>query len=305
MDDYEFLQNLGRGVCSTVILARLAAPPHSSPRVLFAIKSVVQNKYGDQIRREVAALNNLPPSDTTISLLVSFEQNSYLYLVFRPLLGGPLHKHFRAKSFTPSQASFYAAEVLKAVEHLHTNRFMHRDIKASNVLLDEKGHAVLIDFGCCRAIETTSTNYARTFCGTLFCMAPEMISKSGHNQNVDFWSVGILIYEMIAGKPPFGYGENCSQDELEIIINGGVDNLEWDAKLGGDSGSDAKDIVSKLLRIKATDRLVDFAALKAHKFFRNLDVTQVPQFNREVGHFSALAKDAHDEPVVRKWSGYV
>lgn len=94
---------------------------------------------------------------------------------------------------------FYAAEVILALEYLHANEIIYRDLKPENILLDEKGHVKLTDFGFAKRVPT----YTYTVCGTPDYLAPEIIRSNGYTRAVDWWSLGVLIFEMLVGKPPF------------------------------------------------------------------------------------------------------
>ena len=188
----------------------------------------------------------------------------YELIACLPLTGGPLHRIQRAAAggkFERSVALYYAAEVAAAVEHLHQHGIMHRDIKASNIVLDANGHATLIDFGFAkRGLERAENKGIGTlqrthsFCGTLHAMAPELISREGHGLEVDWWALGILLWELLAGAPPFGYGENGA-DAIATQIKSGIVVAEYtvppiSTDKGGSDGSSDRDINTRELILK-------------------------------------------------------
>jgi serine/threonine protein kinase len=110
----------------------------------------------------------------------------------------------RAQRFTEEKTRFYAAEVILALNYLHSMGIIYRDLKPENVLLDEEGHIKLTDFGLSKKF-FPEENITYSMCGTPEYLAPEILKASGHTQAADYWSFGILIYEMLNGSPPFSH----------------------------------------------------------------------------------------------------
>ena len=138
-----------------------------------------------------------------VKLHYAFQSRESLYFVTDFLNGGELFFHLCNEiRFSEARSRFYAAEMLLALEHLHSKGIIYRDLKPENVLLDSEGHLKITDFGLSRVNlpENTLTN---TFCGTPEYIAPEIIKKTGHTFAVDLWSLGMLLYEMISGLNPF------------------------------------------------------------------------------------------------------
>ena len=130
------------------------------------------------------------------------------------LRGGELFFHLKnERRFSESRAKFYASEILMALGELHRNRIIYRDLKPENILLDNQGHLRLTDFGLSKRY--VEGEQAMTFCGTPEYLAPEVVLGVGHSKEVDWWSLGILLYEMIVGIPPFFSGMFFA---LSIII---------------------------------------------------------------------------------------
>jgi serum/glucocorticoid-regulated kinase 2 len=133
----------------------------------------------------------------------SFQTLKKLYFVLEYCPGGELFNLIsKRKRFSEDQARFYAAQMVLALEHLHSKNIIYRDLKPENVLIDRKGYIRITDFGLSR-IDTSNSNDAKSICGTPEYLAPEIILKLGYGKAVDWWTLGSIIYEMLIGLPPF------------------------------------------------------------------------------------------------------
>jgi len=116
--------------------------------------------------------------------------------------GGDLSKYInKNKRLTEEISKIYLSEVVLALEHIHNNNVIYRDLKPENIVIDEKGHANLTDFGLSK-VGVVDQLGARTFCGSFAYMAPEMINGAGHGKTIDWYHLGVLLYEMLTGEPP-------------------------------------------------------------------------------------------------------
>jgi len=150
-----------------------------------------------------------------IKLYCTFQSSERVGFVMEYINGGQLFYHMRKESlFTEDMARFYAAELILALEHLHKAHIIHRDLKPENILITSRGHICLTDFGLAKE-EVQSDEGASTFCGTLEYMSPEMIKGAKYGKPADFWSVGILIYDMLYGQPPF---QSRNRKKLQDMI---------------------------------------------------------------------------------------
>ena len=136
----------------------------------------------------------------------TLKDDEHIYFVNEFIRGGPLHRHIRAGTdgcLNSSTVQFYAGQVVLGLRAMHQAGYCHRDLKANNVLLSAEGHVKLIDLGYVKELEGYDAK-SHSFVGTPHAMAPEMINKVGHGMQCDWWALGILVYEMQTGLPPFG-----------------------------------------------------------------------------------------------------
>lgn len=167
-------------------------------------------------------------------------------------------------SSSEDQARLYTAEIVSAVSHLHKNGIVHRDLKPENILMKADGHIVLTDFGLAKEIDESSRT--NSLCGTMEYMAPEIIQAKGHDKNADWWSIGILLYEMLTGQPPFTHPNR--QKLQQKIINEKV-------KLPPMVTTEAHSLLKGLLQKDPSKRLgsgpTGANEIKSHKWFRPIN----------------------------------
>lgn len=172
------------------------------------------------------------------------------------------------RRFSQQKARLFAAEIILALQALHSHDIIYRDLKPENILLDLEGHIRLTDFGLSKeAVSGAGANGGtKTFCGTPEYLAPEILENKGHGKAVDWWSLGTLIYEMLTGLPPF-YDQNM-QRMYDKILNAPL-------RFPSFMSAEAKDLLTGLLTRKVGDRLgsgpTDAEEIKAHPFFKGID----------------------------------
>ncbi|KAF2343225.1 Protein kinase domain, partial [Trinorchestia longiramus] len=257
IEDFIFLRILGCGTFGKVYLCRTKL---SCAIRYFAIK--VMRKYDIITMRQVDHVDSEQKIMRQISnkhivrLFSTFEHNTRLFLVMEYVPGGELYYYLRRRGrFTVSEAQFYSAEILLALKELHSNKIVYRDLKPENILLDKEGHVKLTDFGFSKTLNTT----AFTQCGTPEYLAPEIILGNPYDKTVDFWALGIIIYEMIVGCPPFFDQEHHIM--YEKIINDDVKYPYMEKK--------AKNLISRLL-VKDPRFRIGFTKIEElfeHEFF--------------------------------------
>ena len=262
LDPSDFLveKNIGKGAFGKVLLVRLK----NNKNKLYAMKvmkkqDVTESNLVENIRleREIMEKGNSP---FLVELFYAFQSKVNFYFVMEFIPGGDLFVLLRKQRKFPEEAvRFYAVEVILALEYLHSKmKIIYRDLKPENIMLTKEGHIKIIDFGLAKAT-TGSTN---TFAGTPEYLAPEILANKGHNQLVDLWSLGILIFEMATGRPPFTCdGRNFGVIERLILEN----KPNFPSYLS----KDLVDLSKKLLVTDPLKRLgsKSFADLKSHPFF--------------------------------------
>ncbi|KAI8093288.1 camp-dependent protein kinase 10 [Halteromyces radiatus] len=262
VNDYTLLDTLGTGTFGRVYLAK-----EQTQNKVYAIKvlkkaDVVRLKQVEHINSERYVLSRVH-FPFIVQLHCTFQDQQCLYMVQEYVLGGELFRHLRrAGRFGNDTTRFYAAEIVLAIEYLHSKDIIYRDLKPENLLLDREGHIKITDFGFAKKV----TDRTWTLCGTPEYLAPEVIQSKGHGKAVDWWSLGILIFEMLAGYPPF-YDDNHF-GIYERILGGKV-------QYPGYLETSAKDLLKRLLVIDRTRRLGNLKGgaddIKMHKWFRGTD----------------------------------
>lgn len=267
MEDFMLVKVLGRGSFGKVIAARKKGGADAG--TMYAIKVLSKKLLAEreQIEHTQAEREILESMDHPflVGLKYAFQTPTKLYMVLPLYNGGELFTILKKqRRFSEDRTKFYAAEIALGLGHLHSNGIIYRDLKPENLLLDKDGHIGLTDFGLSKRVSVGDSSY--TFCGTPEYLAPEIIADLGHDKEVDWWSYGVLVYEMIAGRPAF-YASN-HQKMYELITRG---KLVFTSSFS----DECKDFVTKLLQRDPTKRLgagaVDVEALKAHPWFAEID----------------------------------
>jgi serine/threonine protein kinase len=202
----------------------------------------------------------------------SFQSESHLFFVMEYLNGGDLMFHIqKEKRFTADRARFYAAELVCALQFLHGHGIIYRDLKPDNILLDKDGHAKLADFGMCKD-NIFGTNKTNTFCGTPHYLAPEIIDGVAYNNSVDWFSFGVVLFEMVAGRLPF---DGFDEDEMfHRIVN---NQPKYPKSMKGDVIGCVHLLLNKnpALRLGMPD--CPAGEIRNHQFFRPIDWALIEQ----------------------------
>jgi serine/threonine protein kinase len=266
VDDFELIRVIGRGSYGKVQLVRSKANKH-----LYALKSLRKSalREADQIDQTMIERNVL--LKTVHPFLVgahfAFQSETKIFLVLDYVPGGELFSRLREEEkFSEARTQLYAAEILVGLGYLHEQGFVYRDLKPENILVDRDGHLRITDFGLVKTNMVAATSTTSTFCGTPEYIAPEMLQGKDYTKAVDWWSFGILVYELLCGIPPF-YDEN-SNKMYRMVVNDPV-------KYPKHMSLVARDLVGKLLQKDPAFRLGsgadDWKEIRVHGFFNGID----------------------------------
>lgn len=268
-DDFEILRLVGKGTFGQVYQVRKKDTQRIYAMKVLSKKIIVQKKEIAHTigERDILVRTALSDSNFIVGLKFSFQTPTDLYLVTDYMSGGELFWHLQKESrFSEERAKFYIAELIIALEHLHDNDIVYRDLKPENILLDANGHIALCDFGLSKA-NLSDNGTTNTFCGTTEYLAPEvLLDDKGYTKMVDFWSLGVLVFEMCCGWSPF-YAEDVQQMYKNIAF--GKVRFPKDAL-----SHDGRNFVKGLLNRNPRHRLGangDTRELKAHPFFKDID----------------------------------
>ncbi|KAG1696654.1 cGMP-dependent protein kinase, isozyme 2 forms cD5/T2 [Nymphon striatum] len=186
-------------------------------------------------------------SDFIVKLFRTFKDRKYLYMMMESCLGGELWTILRDRgNFDDPTTKFYTACVVEAFDYLHTRNIIYRDLKPENLLLDSNGYVKLVDFGFAKRLEPGRKTW--TFCGTPEYVAPEVILNRGHDISADYWSLGVLMFELLTGTPPF-----TGPDPMKTynIILKGIDAIDFPRWISRNAAA----LIKKLCRDNPAERL--------------------------------------------------
>eukprot|EP00891_Asterochloris_glomerata_P004137 jgi/Astpho2/4137/fgenesh1_pm.00063_%23_46_t len=257
------MQVLGTGSFGRVTLAK-----HRESETVCAVKALskahmLKNQQIAHLRaeRDVLRMMDFP---FIVRMCGCFQDEHCVYFVMEFVAGGEFFRHLKSRGrLTEDAARFYAAEVLLALEYLHKQSIIYRDLKPENILLDKFGHLRMTDFGFAKVIGSKRTY---TLCGTPDYLAPEIILNKGHGKPVDCWAFGVLLYEMVAGYPPF-FDEEVTQT-YKKILNGKVPFPQH-------MSTTCRNLITSLLQTDLSKRLGCLAegidGIKKHPWFRTID----------------------------------
>ncbi|XP_028990296.1 cGMP-dependent protein kinase 1 isoform X2 [Betta splendens] len=311
LNDFNIIDTLGVGGFGRVELVQLKTDEAKT----FAMKilkkrHIVDTRQQEHIRSEKHIMTEAH-STFIVRLYRTFKDSKYLYMLLEACLGGELWTILRDRgSFEDSTTRFYTACVVEALAYLHAKGIIYRDLKPENLILDSRGYAKLVDFGFAKKIGFCKKTW--TFCGTPEYVAPEIILNKGHDVSADYWSLGILMYELLTGSPPFS-----GPDPMKTynVILRGIDMIEFPKKITKNAGN----LIKKLCRDNPSERLGNLKNgvkdIQKHKWFEGFNWeglrkgTLTPPIIPDVssptdtGNFDSFPEDT-DEPPPDDNSGW-
>ena len=279
--DYESIAIIGRGAFGEVHLCK-----ETKTGNIYAIKKMkkdilIQKNQVNHIRSEQLFMSKVK-SPWIVELQASFQEGDYLYLVMEYLPGGDFMGLLIKKDIlTEDEARFYTAELILAVDSIHKLDCIHRDIKPDNILIGKDGHIKLSDFGLARVsdklfenkkdenFEKKKLTHQKYYScvGTAYYVAPEVLNKTGYGKDIDWWSVGVIFFEMLVGYAPF-----CSEETKDVCYK--VLNWKEYLKIPDEIkiSKEAEDLINKM--INSSDKRLGkngIEEIKSHPFFKGVD----------------------------------
>jgi len=303
LGDFEMQRTLGCGSFGRVKFAK-----YKQDGKFYAVKfmkkqEIIKLKQVDHINNEKKLMAQI--DHPFVVCMIGFAKDDrFVYIVMECIGGGELFVHLRrARKFSDEQSKFYAANTASAFAHCHGKNIIHRDLKPENLLICSNGYSKLTDFGFAKIIEPGARTY--TLCGTPEYIAPEVLLNKGHGKPVDWWTLGILIYEMIVGQPPF-----CDEDPMGIyqkILAGKVYFPKYFDK-------EAKALVKKILTADLSKRYGNLKDgpndILKHKWFASISYDQLEKLqipapykpsmkdDNDVSNFEDIPDSANLPPIV-------
>ncbi|KAG0417216.1 cAMP-dependent protein kinase type 2, partial [Dictyocoela roeselum] len=259
LSDFDFIRVLGFGTFGRVYLCRLKI---KCPIRYYAIKilrkyDIITKRQVEHVYHEINIIRTLHHKHL-VKMYCSFVHDESVCIAMEYVCGGELFTYLRQKGlFSPNETRFFAGEILLALEYLHGHNIVYRDLKPENVLLDKSGHVKLTDFGFAKM----TNGSVFTQCGTPDYLAPEVILGKPYDRSVDYWALGVVMYEMATGNLPFV--ENEYGDLYDKIINEKIRYPDMDTK--------ARDLIERLLEKNPRLRIGWFfiEEIFDHPFFNN------------------------------------
>lgn len=268
LDDFDTVATVGTGTFGRVHLVKEKTAKHYFALKVMSIPDVIRLKQEQHVHNEKSVLKEVN-HPFLVRLFWTSHDDRFLYMLMEYVPGGELFSYLRNMGrFNNSTGLFYSTEIICAIEYLHSKEIVYRDLKPENILLDREGHIKLTDFGFAKKLSDRTW----TLCGTPEYLAPEVIQSKGHGRAVDWWALGILIFEMLSGFPPF-FDDNPFGIYQKILAG----KIDFPRHLD----LYVKDLIKKLLVVDRTRRLGNMKNggedVKRHRWFRSIDWDAVPQ----------------------------
>ena len=266
--NFEIYSLIGKGNTANIYLAN-----YNGENVALKVIDkayIYQNEMMDKIQLEKNILSSFNDEKYLCHMKFFFMTETKICFVLPFYPGGDLYSMLEANGpFDESTTAFYGVQIAHMLSFLHTKNIVYRDLKLENLMVDENGYLVLIDFGSCKIIEE-KTELQCSFDGSIDYMAPEVISGEGHGMMADWWSFGILIYELLCGKPPFHEG---STDRILDLIS--TSNVRFPSKMRVNSVT--RDFINRLLKKIPKERIGqnEFSQITTHHFFQSINVNSI------------------------------
>ena len=263
LKDLKHIAVLGMGAFGKVILVKYKDKRYALKCLKKA--QIVTMGLTEHIKREKTIMMECH-SPFLVNLAARFKDDTTVYLLMECVMGGELFTYLqnRATPLSEHDAKFYTACVIKSFEYLQDRNFVYRDLKPDNLLIDSNGYLKLADFGFAKRVKPGLKTY--TMCGTPDYLAPELVQQSGHTKAVDWWALGVLIFEMVNGTPPF-------YDDDQVVLFRNIVNVKF--QFPPDFSKECRDLIRNLLQKNPAKRLGSLNGgvqdIKDHPWFTGFD----------------------------------
>lgn len=236
LEDFELGKEIGRGNFGRVYKVREKRSKKIIALKVLAVDAIEDDQMRKQLRREIEIQSHLR-HENILRMFGYFYDDSNIYVLMEYAPKGELFGRLKEKSrFSEPETARYIKQITEALVYCHEKNVIHRDLKPENILLSKDGNVKLSDFGW--SVVSRPPARRRTFCGTLDYLAPEMVEGREYDSRIDLWSVGVLLYEFLVGKPPFDHQEQ--QETLKLIATASYALPDF-------VSPEARDLISKLL----------------------------------------------------------
>ena len=266
LEDFSQLKVLGRGAFGKVVLVRLEKNKKLYAMKILKKEIVIKRKQVNHTMTERSLLEKLN-HPFIVKLIYAFQDKEKLYFITEFMQGGELFFHLRRNSqYKEKSVKFYMSEILLAIDYMHKNNFIYRDLKPENILIDQFGHIKLTDFGLSKLLDEEEQK-TYTLCGTPEYLAPEIIFEKGYDKTCDWFSFGVVLFEMLCGIHPFKQKKgkfNPQIYKMKIQIPENISKC-------------AKDLIEKLLNSNPRERIGYNGSeeIMNHEFFKDIDFDKV------------------------------
>ena len=268
LEDFSQLKVLGRGSFGKVVLVRLEKSKKLYAMKILKKELVIKRKQVNHTMTERSLLEKLNHT-FIVKLFYAFQDKTKLYFITEFMQGGELFFHLRRNSqYKEKSVKFYMSEILLAIDYMHKNNFIYRDLKPENILIDKFGHIKLTDFGLSKLLDEEEQK-TYTLCGTPEYLAPEIIFEKGYDKTCDWFSFGVVMFEMLCGFHPFKQKKGKFNPQI----------YKMKIKIPENIGKNAKDLIEKLLNSNPRERIGYNSSeeIMKHDFFKDIDFDKVLQ----------------------------
>ena len=284
--EFEKLNTVGLGSYGRVCLCKKKKSGKVYVMKILKKNDIIKQKQVDHVYSEYTILSKLKHPFIVQLIGVNFEDPKYIYFILEYIQGGELFTLLRSNvTFPVPQTKFYIAHIITVFEYLHSKNIVYRDLKPENILINKNGYLKLTDFGFAKQLESEKAK-TYTLCGTPEYLAPEIILNKGHGKAVDWWTLGILLFEMLVGIDPFSDDEPMKT--YQKILKGKINFPK-------EIDKDAKSLIKHLLVQDTTKR---YGCLKNgvkdilnHRFFDGFDWKNFVYLSMEAPYIPQIKND--------------